>query len=419
MKSMSKWSLVSALALLAVACSDDKKESAADTGGSGDTSDSGGSGSGDTSGSDSGSGDTDGSGALEGVSIPGLSGELTASFDALGVLHLLCATDEDCAAGLGYFHARDRFEQMDLRRRVTTGRVSQLVGAAAIEVDKRNRVTFMTRDGRYLEDAILENASPKSVAILEAYANGVNAWLADMRAGRNGAVLSEEYSFALVREENIPDWEPKDTVSSVIALADSLTNSGRVDLAISDYIAGLGEELAYEVVGPWSLDPTVIAPDYAPAGRGSLVLPRTGKAPDYGPWRSVMASALGEPGYVPATLQTSIKGSNNWVVSGTRTASGNALLANDPHLTLSNPAIWYIATVDSKSRGTGSWHAGGMSFAGLPLFLIGQNERVAWGATTWRMPTLRPSLRTATALSSTARRSPSSRSITPSRWPMR
>lgn len=382
MKSMAKWSLVSMLALLAVACSDDKKESAADTGGSGDTSDSGGSGSGDTSGGDSGSGDTEGSGALEGVSIPGLSGELTASFDALGVLHLLCATDEDCAAGLGYFHARDRFEQMDLRRRVTTGRVSQLVGAAAIEVDKRNRVTFMTRDGRYLEDAILANASPKSVAILEAYANGVNAWLADMRAGRNGAVLSEEYSFALVREENIPDWEPKDTVSSVIALADSLTNSGRDDLAISDYIAGLGEELAYEVVGPWSLDPTVIAPDYAPEGRGSLVLPRTGKAPDYGPWRSVMASALGEAGYVPATLQTSIKGSNNWVVSGTRTASGNALLANDPHLTLSNPAIWYIATVDSKSRGTGNWHAGGMSFAGLPLFLIGQNERVAWGATT-------------------------------------
>ena len=378
MTSMAKWSLVSMLALLAVACSDDKKESAADTGGSDDTSDSGGSGSGDTSGN----GDTDGSGALEGVSIPGLSGELTASFDALGVLHLLCATDEDCAAGLGYFHARDRFEQMDLRRRVTTGRISQLVGAAAIEVDKRNRVTFMTRDGRYLEEAILENASPKSVAILEAYSAGVNAWLADMRAGRNGAVLSEEYSFGLVHEENIPDWEPKDTVSSVIALADSLTNSGRDDLAISDYIAGFGEDLAYELVGPWSLDPTVIAPDYAPAGRGSLVLPRTGKAPDYGPWRSVMASALGEPGYVPATLQTSIKGSNNWVVSGTRTASGNALLANDPHLTLSNPSIWYIATVDSKSRGTGSWHAGGMSFAGLPLFLIGQNERVAWGATT-------------------------------------
>ena len=165
MKSMTKWSLVSALALLAVACSDDKKESTLteDTGGSGDTA---GSGSGDTGGTDTGSGDTEGSGALEGVSIPGLSGELTASFDALGVLHLLCATDEDCAAGLGYFHARDRFEQMDLRRRVTTGRVSQLVGAAAIEVDKRNRVTFMTRDGRYLEDAILANASPKSVAIL-------------------------------------------------------------------------------------------------------------------------------------------------------------------------------------------------------------------------------------------------------------
>lgn len=382
MKSMTKWSLVSALALLAVGCSDDKKESAADTGGSGDTSDASGSGSGDTSGGDSGSGDTDGSGALEGVTIPGLSGALTANFDALGVLHLICASDEDCAAGLGYFHARDRFEQMDLRRRVTTGRISQLVGAAAIEVDKRNRVTFMTRDGRYLEEAILANATPKSVAILEAYSAGVNAWLADMRAGRNGAVLSEEYSFGLVHEENIPDWEPKDTVSSVIALADSLTNSGRDDLAISDYIAGFGEELAYELVGPWSLDPTVIAPDYAPAGRGSLVLPRTGKAPDYGPWRSVMASALGEPGYVPATLRNSIKGSNNWVVSGTRTASGNALLANDPHLTLSNPAIWYIATVDSKSRGTGSWHAGGMSFAGLPLFLIGQNERVAWGATT-------------------------------------
>jgi penicillin amidase len=353
----------------------------------------------DTSGEETGSGDTGGDAAddtgadtvgdtaddttlPDGISIPGLTREAKAHFDDKGVLHLDCATDADCAATLGYFHARDRFEQMDLRRRLTTGRISQLVGAAALSTDTRYRGLFLTRDGRYLEQAMLEYADEKTLELLEAYARGVNAWLADMRAGRNGAALSEEYGFALIREENIPDWQPSDSVASVVALVDNLTNSGEDDLAVSNLIAGLGRDLAYELVGPWSLDRTVVDAGYEARRGGTVGLPSFAPGLSYGSWTGVMRAAMRDPNHLPVSMRETIDGSNNWVIGPDKSASGNALLANDPHLTLSNPAIWYVAVIDAKTNGTGSWHAGGMTFAGLPAVLIGQNEDIAWGATT-------------------------------------
>ncbi|MBW2224656.1 MAG: penicillin acylase family protein [Deltaproteobacteria bacterium] len=78
-------------------------------------------------------------------------------------------------------------------------------------------------------------------------------------------------------------------------------------------------------------------------------------------------------------------GSNNWVVSGSRTTSGNALLSNDPHLGMTQPATWYLAHLDAKTHGNGEFHSAGVTFAGLPWILIGQNESIAWGLTTTNM----------------------------------
>ncbi|HHH12050.1 MAG TPA: hypothetical protein ENK23_08280, partial [Sorangium sp.] len=123
------------------------------------------------------------------VHIDGLSANATAYFDDAGVLNASCQTDEDCAAVLGYFHARDRFVQMDLRRRITTGRLTQMlkesVRSVALPIDIKNRALYSTRDGEPVEDAMLAAASDKTRALFDAYARGVNAWIADLKAGRN------------------------------------------------------------------------------------------------------------------------------------------------------------------------------------------------------------------------------------------
>src|SRR5690606_39554411 len=90
------------------------------------------------------------------LSIDGLDGPVTARFDEVGMLHLECRTDADCVAALGYFHARDRFWQMDVRRRFATGRLSTLAGALVVEIDVANRALFADREGRWAEERLLE-----------------------------------------------------------------------------------------------------------------------------------------------------------------------------------------------------------------------------------------------------------------------
>ncbi|MFT6627912.1 MAG: hypothetical protein ACJA1R_001172, partial [Flavobacteriales bacterium] len=119
------------------------------------------------------------------LNIDGLSSAASVSFDEWGVLHASCETDTDCAAVLGYFHARDRFAQMDLRRRLTTGRIGTLAGALALDIDISNRTIFTTQEGVPIEEAMLESVSAESLAILEAYSAGVNSWLGDLAAGEN------------------------------------------------------------------------------------------------------------------------------------------------------------------------------------------------------------------------------------------
>src|SRR5690606_20487783 len=130
--------------------------------------------------------------------IEGLSGPVTVHFDEHGVLHARCESEADCFMVEGYFHAAHRFVQMDIRRRLGRGRLSRLAGPVTLPTDMRWRQMMATTDGDSLAERLLASADERTRAALEAYSAGVNAWLADLAAGENGAVLADEYSFDII-----------------------------------------------------------------------------------------------------------------------------------------------------------------------------------------------------------------------------
>ena len=323
------------------------------------------------------------------IVIPGMSGPATAYIDSFGVFHADCQTDPDCAAMLGYFHARDRFAQMDLRRRLTTGRIGTLVTGPvheiALDIDRESRAQFTTTTGKPIEEVMVESASPETLALLEAYSAGVNAWLADAAAGRNGAEFSEEFGFALISVDEIPPWEPTDCIATVVALVDNLTNNASAEIRRGLAYAATTPEIARDLFQPRSGSPSTILPDFEGPSADKSVRPPA--VWDLDVLRNAvpaleLALARVEGRQILSPLDVEgARGSNNWVVSPELSASGHALLTNDPHLGLSNPSIWYLAHLDARTNGTGSIHSAGMSFAGLPWIVIGQNEDLAWGAT--------------------------------------
>ena len=342
--------------------------------------------------------------ALGLFTIDGLSEAVSAYVDNVGVLNLECKTDTDCAAALGYFHARDRFVQMDFRRRVTTGRISQILSSFASSlaqpVDIANRALYSTREGNPAEDALWDAANDETKQVFEAYALGVNAWIGDVKSGSHGAQFPREFQDAILFDysaDRIPEWTAKDSVSTVLALINSLTNSSRFEIAMGQQRASYIERFGADLGERMFRDLYDTTPDI-----DSPVIPNFGPMASLRPSRASECRASGNPllsvptmcsneSWLPDSLSKRMFGepgrhggfgSNNWVVAPSKSATGNALFANDPHLGMTNPATWYVAHMDSKTNGSGNLHVSGMTFAGLPSVIIGQNEFLAWGATT-------------------------------------
>jgi penicillin amidase len=318
--------------------------------------------------------------------IMGLSAPTTVYIDDMGVPHIECANNADCAAAMGYLHASDRFAQMDIRRRVTTGRLHQLVGELAVDVDASNRALYSTPQGLPAEDALTANISDDSMELLVAYSAGVNAWLSDLRAGRNGVVLQDEYSFPLVNIDVIPDWRPADSLATVLALINQLTNDSDRELSLAEAYASVSPEMAADLYGPTPGTDSVIFSGYE--------FPKSNSTPQRQVGAEAVARIRHARGAIAAARESVIaanvlrpyeeeptRGSNNWVISPAQAAGDEALLSNDPHLGLSNPSVWYYAHMDSKTNGDGDYNVAGQSFAGMPWIVIGQNEDIAWGAT--------------------------------------
>ncbi|WP_421788925.1 penicillin acylase family protein [Hyphobacterium sp.] len=278
------------------------------------------------------------------VQVAGLSAEAHIVRDEFGVPHIFGETDEDIYFAIGYAHAQDRFFQMDMMRRYVHGELAALLGhlnPATRYADARSR----NRGYHLVAHAAVENADPEMRAAIEAYARGVNARLAE---GRH----PPEYLFLQATPE---PWELHDSAAVVVYMADSLAAGEYAEVANRE----LGEILSAEQFAEF--------------------------LPGYPDWAPTMLQSEDFPPLEPETpieeptteAQPDFDdGSNAWVLSGDHTVSGEPLLANDPHLSLGAPGIWYFARLDLPQGAVV-----GATIAGSPLVVLGRNQVSAWGFT--------------------------------------
>ena len=314
------------------------------------------------------------------ATLPGLTAEATVLRDARGVPDIYADTPEDLFMAQGYVHAQDRFFEMDYRRHVTAGRLAELVGdnPDAIAADQVIR-TFGWRRVAEQEWALLDSATRD---LLDAYAAGVNAYLDT----RSPETLGLEYT-VLGTQVDVVDpepWDPIDSLAWLKAMAWDLRGN---------YEEELGRAVAYGAVRdlemvadlfpayPAEHQPIVAsAPTTLAAVPTSLAVPEGFAEPGLAAALDRVTAALDA---VPHLLgEGEGTGSNSWVVAGEHTASGLPLLANDPHLGISQPGIWAQAGLHCRVVSTQCpYDVSGFGFAGMPGVIIGHNAHLAWGLT--------------------------------------
>jgi penicillin amidase len=282
------------------------------------------------------------------VRVAGLDGSVEIVRDRWGVPHIFGSTDHDAFFGLGYVHAQDRLWQMEMNRRIGAGRLSEILGEATLSVDK-----FQRTMGYYRTVATDYAAlSERSQTALTAYAAGVNAWLAE------GHTLPPE--FLLLGFEPAP-WQPYDSLVWEKMMSWDLGGDYDLELLRQQLVQAVGPERTAQLLPPYPAD-------------GVNILAASDLAIAPGDADAIFAiDTLLERQFARGGRES---GSNNWVVGGARTESGSPILADDPHLATSIPAIWYLAEIQGDTI-----HTIGATFPGLPAIVIGHNKEVAWGVT--------------------------------------
>jgi penicillin G amidase len=277
--------------------------------------------------------------------LAGLEDEAQIIRDEHGIPHIFASTGHDAYYALGVAHAQDRLWQMEITRRALRGRVAELIGPPAVETD----IFFRTMGLGDAADEAVATLPDDVIAALEAYADGVNAVIE-----APGFVPPPEFQILMTDPE---PWTPADTVVVYKAIALDLFGNAFGEPARAALDEQLGAERAEEFIGRY--------PDDAPR---SLSMADLGLSEDL--------PAIEEAAPVQGPEDNGRDGSNNWVLSGERTASGLPILANDPHLGLRAPAIWYLARLTTPD---GS--AVGATLPGTPFVTLGRNDDIAWGFT--------------------------------------
>jgi penicillin G amidase len=280
------------------------------------------------------------------LKLKGLSAAVEIVRDRWGIPHISAREPLDAYFGQGFCHAQDRLWQMELTRRLTAGRLSEVFGKQALDVDRFQRRLGLHRAA----EREWRTAEADLRDVLRAYAAGVNACL-------DGLVASKKLppEFVLARFQPEP-WQPVDTLGFARYLAYSQTPNWESELVRSRLIARLG------YVAAASLEPDVWQPD-------SDALPRL---EDWGP------PERPEPGELPPIALAGGPGASNaWAVSGARSSTGKPLLANDPHMFPRLPSVFYEAHLAAG----GELNVAGASGPGAPGIIIGHNRHIAWGLT--------------------------------------
>jgi penicillin amidase len=271
------------------------------------------------------------------------------------VPHIFGRTDEDVFFALGFAHAQDRLWQMTMLRRTAQGRLSELFGPATVKVDELMRRYDLY--GLSLQSAEVQDEA--TTRALEAYAAGVNAWIEEVNMGARGRGAPEFFLF----EPEISTWAPADSIAILKLMALQLSSGLQTEVLRARVSLLLPNERLADILPDDPSQGVAALPDYA-----SLV---PGVAPLIAPVQFAGGpfSPVADPGMAGA--------SNSWAAMPERSAAGGSLLANDPHLGLTAPSIWYLARLELASGGV----IGG-TIPGVPLVLVGRSERLGWGLTT-------------------------------------
>lgn len=307
------------------------------------------------------------------IGVAGLEARSQVIRDVNGVPHITADTAHDLFMTQGFVHAQDRFWQMDFWRHVSGGRLAELFGEGQIEAD----MFLRTLGFRHIAQQEYDEASDELRSTLDAYAEGVNAYM----ALRSGSALSFEYAVVGLQNPGYePDpWTPVDTLawSKVMAWDLRASLDEEIDRAVLSQTLPL--EAVEQLYPPYPDGHPVIVTEDVSEGA-----PLTAASPtriDYTNLLGRVGDAIEQIDRLTGGGLDGI-GSNNWVVAGSRTETGSPLLANDPHLGIQMPSIWYendlrCATVDDECPYTVT----GFSFPGVPGVVLGHNERIAWGVT--------------------------------------
>ena len=277
------------------------------------------------------------------AALPGLTAETRVWRDAYGVPHIFAPSLDDAARALGYVHASERLYQMEIQRRVGQGRIAEIAGPDLVGVDRFIR----TLDFYRLSESSFAALSPWAQARLQAYADGVNAFLET-----HENALPPEF---LILGDKPEPWKP----------ADSLVWGKLMSLQLSSNYAmeGLRAKLLQK-----------LPPEQA---RWLFPMPQADWPVTTSPVANPSHAELDSPAdQLGALLPERHGASNEWVVSGARTVTGKPILANDPHLEIGAPILWYLARVVTPEGSVK-----GATVPGLPVVLLGQNDRIAWGIT--------------------------------------
>ncbi|WP_394836407.1 penicillin acylase family protein [Pendulispora rubella] len=287
------------------------------------------------------------------VTVAGLADTVTVTSDEHAIPTIRAASREDAWRALGYLHARDRLFQMDLQRRQAAGRLAEIFGRDLLSLDVQSRTYGFDR----IAPLVVARLPAPQRAAVEAYTQGVNAYLA------RGRALPFEFQLLRYHPET---WRPEDSALVALGMFQVLSSNEDQERThsviakcvppnVAGFLSPEADRYTRALLGVRTEEPPLPVRELhalanaAPAGSNDVLSPSAGEAP---------------------------KGSNGWAVAGTRTQDGRAILANDMHLDLGVPNVWYRATLHY-----GDLEVSGVMLPGVPAVIAGSNGHVAWGLT--------------------------------------
>jgi len=333
------------------------------------------------------------------VNIPALTAPVTVTYDERDIPNINCQSQVDCFAVQGYLHAHDRLFEMDVLRRTAEGKLSEIIGSTEISTDIMFRTLFTTPfsnpPGQSLGEALVNSLDGPTMAIMTAYANGVNAYITAMQAGDPNSPFPAEYGMLLypLSPSVVEMWTPADTLAIArlqqFELSETLSDEIDNGMFIATYLLGATPGITPD---PDKVNAYIRCQQPVPAftlSTNSVARPVGPVASKAAALKVPLMSSLGAGTQglreVSARLKalkkvftrgTERAGSNNWVVKGTSSASGASMVANDPHLSLNYPPLFHL----SSMTGDGLQVVGG-TFPGIPGVLIGRGAHLGWGVT--------------------------------------